>query len=345
MRQILLVLTLVGIMVGILYGLSVVVYPFIGEHEIVRPVSETEVKEYDFEQYSIENLRLKTIVPSSFTFGEVLEETDSYTSYQFSYYVEGKRVTGLAHIPIDGENAPVIVMFRGFIDPSVYETGGGTRRAGEAFAENGFITLAPDFLGFGESDMPSEHPMEELFERYTSGLTLLSSINRLNESLEKYGINTSADDDLIGIWGHSNGGNISIVSLEVTGEDYPTQLWAPVSKPFLYSILYYTDEYDDYGKALRKLVAAFEEKYDVDKYSLTTYLDWIKAPIQLHQGGADSEVPQRWSDEFVALLEERDIDVTYYTYPNDDHNFSKGSWNTLVRRDIQFFKNEFEEEN
>src|SRR3989344_7127897 len=139
MRQILLVLILVGIMVGILYGLSVIVYPLIGEHEIVRPVSETGTKKYDFEQYSIENLRLKTIVPSSFSFDEVLEETKSYTAYQFSYYVDGKRVTGLAHIPVDVEQAPVIVMYRGFIDPSVYETGDGPRRAGEMFAEAGFI--------------------------------------------------------------------------------------------------------------------------------------------------------------------------------------------------------------
>ncbi|MBI4137005.1 prolyl oligopeptidase family serine peptidase [Candidatus Roizmanbacteria bacterium] len=343
MRQILLVLTLVGIMVGVLYGLAVVVYPLIGEQEIVRPVSEMSAITYDFDQYSIENLRLKSIVPSSFAFDEIIEETNQYTSYQFSYYVEGKRVSGLATIPADTKDAPVILMYRGFIDPSVYEVGDGTRRAGQYFAQNGFITLAPDFLGFGESDMPSAHPMEERFERYTTGLALLTSITRLNESLEKYDIPTTADEEAVGIWGHSNGGHIAIIMLEVTGEDYPTTLWAPVSKPFPYSILFYTDEYDDYGKALRKLIAEFEEEYNVDKYSLTTYLDWIKAPIQLHQGGADIEVPQAWSDEFVELLEEREIDVTYFTYLGNDHNLSPNAWNTVVRRDVQFFREQFEE--
>lgn len=343
MKQLFLVLMLVGIMVGILYGLSVVIYPLIGEQEIVRPVSKSTQKEYDFEQYAIENLRLKTIVPSSFTFDRIIEEQDRFTSFQFSYYVEGKRVTGRANIPTDAEDAPIIVMFRGFVDPSLYETGIGTQPSAEVYAENGFITLAPDFLGFGESDMPSEHPMEERFERYTTGLTLLTSLSRLNESLEKYGIETSADEDLVGLWGHSNGGHVAIVMLEVSGENYPTTLWAPVSKPFPYSILFYTDEYDDYGKALRKLIADFEEEHDVDRYSLTTYVDWIKAPVQLHQGGADLEVPQYWSDEFVALLEEREIDVTYYTYPGNDHNLRPNAWNTVVRRDINFFREQFKD--
>ena len=37
-------------------------------------------------------------------------------------------------------------------------------------------------------------------------------------------------------------------------------LWAPVSKPFPYNILYYTDEAEDRGKWLRGEIAKFEAR-------------------------------------------------------------------------------------
>jgi dipeptidyl aminopeptidase/acylaminoacyl peptidase len=112
-----------------------------------------------------------------------------------------------------------------------------------------------------------------------------------------------------------------------------------VSKPFPYSILYYTDEFDDRGKALRKALAEFEKNYNAEVYSLTNYLDWIKAPIQLHQGVSDEEVPLAWSDEFKKILAEKEKQVEYYAYPGENHNFQNGSWQTAVERSLNFIKN------
>jgi len=109
-------------------------------------------------------------------------------------------------------------------------------------------------------------------------------------------------------------------------------LWAPVSKPFPYSILYYTDEAEDRGKALRKKLADFEKDYDVELYSLTNYLDRIKAPIQIHQGTLDEAVPRRWTDELVKRIE-----VDYRVYPGADHNLV-GGWSQAVQRSIDFWE-------
>ncbi|MBI2611158.1 dienelactone hydrolase family protein, partial [Candidatus Gottesmanbacteria bacterium] len=205
----------------------------------------------------------------------------------------------------------------------------GTVRVGEAFTKAGFITLAPDFLGYGESDNPSINVMEERFQTYTTALTLLSSIKNL----------PNANPDKIGIWGHSNGGQIALSILAITGKNYPTVLWAPVSKPFPYSILYYTDEFEDHGKLLRKVVADFEKDYDIELYSPPNYYEWINAPIQIHQGGADDAAPQKWSDQLVKTLKELEKEVEYFTYAGDDHNFAKGSWQIVVDRNINFFRN------
>ena len=72
------------------------------------------------------------------------------------------------------------------------------------------------------------------------------------------------DEENIFFWGHSNGGQVALTILEITGKDYPTTLWAPVTKPFPYSILYYTDESEDKGKYIRRELSRFENLYNTD---------------------------------------------------------------------------------
>jgi uncharacterized protein len=225
---------------------------------------------------------------------------------------------------------PVIVMLRGFIDKENYQTGAGTQHAGEYFASHGFMTLAPDYLGYGEGDMPPDNVWEERFLRPLNMIDLLASIGSLPQ----------ADVNNIFIWGHSNGGMTALQVLEITGDKYPTTLWAPVSRFFPYDVLYYTDEFDDKGKALRQSLAQLEKDYDTEKYSLDNYFDWIKAPLQIHQGLSDEEVPIKWTTDLVKKLKDLGKDVTYYTYPGTDHNMN-GAWETVIQRDAEFFRRNF----
>lgn len=312
-----------------------------GNSHILRPIAEKveKNKEKPLDTYSYENLKKRVYAGSSLEFGDELERTDAFTSRMFSFTSEGKKVSGLAHFPAKPGTYPVIVQFRGFVPPEIFHSGVGTDHSAEVYAANGFISLAPDFLGYGESASPSGDVMEERFETYTTVLNLLASVPNINQSLQHSGVvGITADTQKIGFWAHSNGGQIALTILEVTGGTYPTVLWAPVSKPFPYSILYYTDDIEDHGKALRLVVADFEKEYDSEKYSLTNFLDWINAPIELHQAAEDEAVPLRWSDELYKNLKDRKKDITYYTYPGDDHNFSKGSWGTVVARNIAFYR-------
>lgn len=294
---------------------------------IISPVGK--IIEKPLERYGIERLGQLAISSSQIILGEPIATTSAYQAYQFSLIVEGKKATGLAHIPVgasDIHKMPVIVQFRGYVEREKYTTGVGTEHSGEVFSRNGFITLAPDFLGYGESDMPSTDVFEERFQTYLVGLSLLASVETL----------PMADAEKIGIWGHSNGGQIALTVLEASQKSYPTTLWAPVTKPFPYSILYYTDEAEDRGKLLRRVLAKFEQNYDVDLYDLTRYVDHLAGPLQLHQGTADDAVPVEWSDEFVQSLKEKDKAVMYFTYPGTDHNLQP-AWNTVVARDVAFF--------
>lgn len=310
-----------------------------GNGGFISPLAE-EIKtitEKPLDKYTFSNLR-KTVFPSSkIEIGEQLKDEENFSSYVFYFYDNGKKVSGLLNIPKEKGTFPIVVMFRGFVDKSIYTIGEGSKRAGEVFSQNGFITVAPDFLGYGESSNPSENSMEERFQTYTTALSLLASINNLNSALEKEDIEAQADSSKIAIWGHSNGGHIALSVLGITKKPYPTVLWAAVTKPFPYSILYYTDEFEDHGKSLRKVLADFENDYDVEKYSLTNYFDPISAPILFFQGDSDDAVPYEWSEEFVALMKEKDKDIDYVEYPGADHNLMPTGWSDAVSKSIDFY--------
>ena len=105
---------------------------------------------------------------------------------------------------------------------------------------------------------------------------------------------------------------------------------------------YFTDEFDDYGKALRKVLAGLEALYDVEEYDIMSHLDWIEAPIQIHQGTADDAVPLGWSLEFSEQLKLLDKKVELYQYTGADHNLVAGSdasaWSLAMERSLEWFE-------
>ncbi len=315
----------------------------------IKSITEV-IKPTPLAKYSIPNLAqaYPNIQPVKIEIGKVLKESKNFTSFEFTFSFDPtlsgskviKKVSGLINLPagrqvfqknsIDQQLSgyPVIVMFRGYVDPKEYFIGDGTIHSSEFFANNGFITIAPDFLGYGDSDHEAENIFEARFQTYTTAMTLLASIPK--SSFYIY-------NSPIFIWGHSNGGQIALTTLEITGASYPTVLWAPVSKPFPYSILYYTDDASDSGKFLRHETAEFENNYDSDLYSLTKYLNLIKAPIQLNQGTGDEAVPIAWSDLLNKNLKEASVSAEFIKYAGADHNLNP-KWNEAIINAVEFYE-------
>jgi uncharacterized protein len=326
------------IFLGIFIGVAVTIGGYFARQAVTSYVSSlatisplSKILEKPLEKYSILRLSGRKFTGSQIVLDSATATTSAYTVYTFHFDSDGKKVTGVAHIPASPEPAegfPVIVQLRGYADREKYFPGEGTQRSAEVYASNGFISLAPDFLGYGGSDMPSSDVFEERFETYTTALNLLTSVKTL----------AMADSSKIGIWGHSNGGQIALTALEILGRPVPAVLWAPVSKPFPYSILYYTDDVPDHGKLLRKELAKFESQYDVEQYSLTNYLNRITGPVQIQQGTSDAAVPLAWSDSLAQTLEASNSAVSYFTYTGADHNMQPTTWNTVVSRDVTFFE-------
>lgn len=300
----------------------------------VSPVAE--IKPRPLTKYSFEVLPNTQIPESTIEIGEVIKETPKFNSYLFSYKFDPtltkskeRKVTGVINIPNGEGKFPLIVMLRGYVDQKIYKSGDGTRRAGEYFAEQGFITVAPDFLGYGGSDTEAYDIFESRFQTYTTSLVLLNSLSSI----------PNFDKRNISIWGHSNGGHLALAMLEITGKNYPTVLWAPNSQKFPYSIIYYLDEAADEGKLIITKLADFMDSYDAKEYSIRNYFGKINpsTPIEIHQGLADDAIPISWSNSLVKLLEDQKIKVDYFKYKGADHNLNP-SWNDVVNESLNFFQ-------
>ena len=318
---------------GILVGTLLTIVLFFGWNVISHTGSvilnprgeQTKERELPYEMYSFENLAKRGGIASKI---EVVGN-------KFYYYSEGRRISGEINKPARSDLAGVIVMARGYVDKEIYKTGIGTHNAAVVYAKNGYITLAPDFSGYGESDPEDSNALGARLVKPVEVLDMIASLGSLPQ----------VDLSRVYLWGHSNGGQIMLSVAEIMGKmDLQGQdlkvkgvtLWAPVSKPFPYNILFYTDEATDSGKWLRGQVSEFEKDYDVFKYSIDRSIDDIQIPLQIHQGSADEAVPKKWSDDLVKSLREKDKDLTYYVYLGADHNM-RSSWDTVVVRDIEWF--------
>ncbi len=368
----------VTFLVGALIG-SVcvsVVFAFLWFHQIhpssvINPgTSELAPLPLPLLKYQIPALHQNQYNPSQIELLSVVKVEPTFASFLYSYQTVGKKMTGLLNIPLNSavskdqnQKLPIIMMVRGYIDPATYHPGDGTKNSAEYFASHGYVTIAPDFFGFGGSDPESPDVWEARFQKpinvaeliktaqSQTAITIPSEIQKQNPKLPKQLL---LDHQKIGMWAHSNGGQIALTTLEILNQPLPTTLWAPVTAPFPYSVLFFSDEESDEGKSSRKWISQFDQQYDALQFSLSQHLDLLTGPLQLHQGLVDEAIHFTWSDEFVVKIKHENslrasaatesanqnlkspINITYFRYPNSNHNFTQ-DWSTLVKRDLDFF--------
>ncbi|MEX0895411.1 MAG: hypothetical protein WDZ94_00555 [Patescibacteria group bacterium] len=313
---------------------------------------ETIEPERPLERYTFQTLRTETFEPAHVAITEELATNPDFTSYLVMIQTLDKTMSGQLNIPTEvTDDTPVIIMLRGYVSPDIYFTGLGTRNGAAEYARAGYITLAPDFFGYGQSDPEPEDSWQARFEKPIIVAEILNGVRELGVPTT----NGSHATDRIGLWGHSNGGQIALSVLEILQEPIPATLWAPVTAPFPYSVLFFTIDHDDDGRGMRLWINQLESIYDLHNFSITRHLDGLRGPLMIHHGSGDDAALLDWSRRFANLVDEENerreslistasaelavpepIGFTLHTYPGADHNLQPG-WNTVVERDILFF--------
>lgn len=320
---------------------------------IISPLPSNKEKNFfspektitQYTPYSFEELSHRRFPPGKIKLGAITKEGDNYKTYVFTYQCEGKTISGMANIPYRSspsqmqqnstqdkslvEKFPVIILLRGYAPREGYHIGLGTEKSANYFAANGFLTLAPDFLGYGYSDWEDQDILLARFNRPVEVLCLLASLGSLPQ----------ADTSKIGLWGHSNGGQIALSLLEITGKPYPTSLWAPVSLGFPESVLVYLGS-EEVGNPVKEKITEFLKENDPRKFSITEYFSLLKSPFIIHQATADEMIKVEWTRNLVDNLKKQNLIVDFYLYPQENHNFNRyqNTGDLLRQRDLEFFK-------
>lgn len=302
-----------------------------GGEMITRPPSQNTVekqKPAGFE-YFIETLRKTQPRGSDFRVEEVIADTVWYTSYLVSYLSGDIRVSGVMNVPKGDpppEGFPVLILNHGLIHKSMYYPGRGSRREKDFFSRNGYVTLHPDYRGLGESDPdPSEH--HDFYVGYTRDV--IASI----DALAAYNVrNPFVDMKRIGMWGHSMGGGIATRVMVLRPEIRAYVLFAPIS----------ADVEDNFYELTPAEIEWLHETYGAEgaegyrTMSPIEFFNDVTAPVQLHYGAADYDVPIEFSEKIFRTLTDLGKTAEFFIYPGQKHEFIE-DWQLAADRSLQFF--------
>jgi dipeptidyl aminopeptidase/acylaminoacyl peptidase len=299
--------------------------------------------------YTIDGLRTRQYPGGVIRTRSVITATEVYTRYYIDYPSDGLTITGIMQVPKGKGPFPVIVLGHGYIPRDEYWSGADTWSAANYLTQRGYLTVAPDFRSWGESDTGNSF--------FSTGqvidtLNLVSSLPSVAE----------ADVERVGIWGHSMGGGIALKAITVDPRIKAAVLYASVSAndaevlarwgPGCASSQPYKLA-DNCGGAevvvdsidpnlfLAYANAIYNPDF-MDQVSAINYFDYIIAPVQIHIGTADTHTPLQWSDAIHDGLQKASKQVEYYTYSEQGHALKGESWLLFMGRVTDFFNHHLE---
>jgi uncharacterized protein len=281
----------------------------------------------------IEALRKREYPASEIKTEERLNPGINYSRYIASYMSDGLKIYGLLTVPdgATGEGGfPAIIFLHGYIAPQIYKTTERYVAYQDRLARNGFITFKIDLRGHDKSEGTA--PGAHFSEAYT--VDTLNAISAM-KSFPK------ADPKRLGVWGHSNGGEIGLRTMVISKDIKAGVFWAGVVGSF-------QDELETYQSKIpfmRQTPQLVQEQglpsknpefwNKIDPY---TYLKDISGPVQMHHETGDPSVPVVLSRRLKEELEKQGKTAELFEYQGNDHNIGGKAFQTAMQRTIDFFK-------
>lgn len=287
---------------------------------------------------AIEAMRAASYPGSDLVIERELERGASYRRYIASYLSEGLRINGLLTVPMGQRPAsgwPAIIFNHGYIPPNVYRTTERYVAYVDALARSGYIVYKPDYRGHGDSEGQAISGYGD--PGYTADvLNAFATISRFQET----------DPGRMGMWGHSMGGQLTLRSLVVEPKIKAAVIWAGTVAPYPELVKTWTLPVG--GTRPHPGLSPWSTEFITDygspddnpgfwaSISPNSFIADIIAPVQVHHGSSDEDVPMRYSDIFVEQVRASGKAVEYFSYPGDNHNLS-GNFVLAMRRTIEFF--------
>lgn len=248
----------------------------------------------------------------------------AYTQYAITYKSGNLRITGQMYVPQGSGPFPVMIMNHGFIPIEEYTTGMDSKRESPFVASNGFVAIHPDFRNYAGSD-DDENAMENL-TAYGWADDSLNLVDAVKRSDLPY-----LDKNRIGYWGHSNGGQVSMMALVAQRQ--------PDIKAFVLFAATSPDFADNFNRWMRPRTEQASRIRDRHGFPETNpdfytglsvgphFKDAItKGPVLSFHGTGDTNTPFAWSERSASLMKSAGINVTFVPLRGENHLFSDAAW-------------------
>jgi dipeptidyl aminopeptidase/acylaminoacyl peptidase len=268
--------------------------------------------------YTVEGLRARAYPGGEIEITGNWEETAAFIRTYISYPSDGLRISGMMVTPKGQGPFPVIILNHGYIPPSEYWTGADTYDASTYLASRGFLTISPDFRGWGRSESG-----ENIFR---TGLPI--DVMNLISSLPSL---PQADPGRVGIWGHSMGGGAVSWVMAVDPRVKASLLYAPVSADARDR-----RRFGGSGPSANDALWSDDPTF-LDKISPINYFDAVAGVVQIHQGAADTTTPPRWAEAIHRALLAAGKPVEYFSYEGQGHALRGDAWRAFLQRTADFF--------
>jgi dipeptidyl aminopeptidase/acylaminoacyl peptidase len=302
------------------------------EVSIAESEPETPVKNFPAEHPdSIPKMAEKNYSGSDLKLGKILEDNADYTRYFITYKSEGLTISGILNIPKGQGPFPLIIMNHGYIDPEIYTNGRGLKREQDYFARRGYAVLHSDYRNHAQSDFD---PGNDIRPRSGYVEDVINAI----EALKKSDLKT-IDKEKIGMLGHSMGGGIALNIMVIKPELVKAfVLLAPISSEYRDNFeRWVRNDWSEVSSQFESTYGTYAENPELwEGISAKNYFDRITAPILLHHGTVDKDVPLAWSQKLNELLKKAGKNITYFEYPGEGHTFINAQ-SLVMQRTLNFF--------
>ncbi len=279
--------------------------------------------------YTIPGLRERKYPGGTIQVRAVLTTTEVFTRYYIDYPSDGLTITGIMQVPPGDGPFPVIILNHGYIDADLYWSGADTWRAAEYLNRRGYLTLAPDFRGWGQSDHARNY--------FWTG-QLIDTLNAVG-SLASV---AQADPRRVGMWGHSMGGGVTADAIAVDPRIKAAVIYAPTSADKGASQRWYRTPPESpsvpVDEALARAFrdASFDHNF-LERASPINYFALVTAPVQIHSGTADTMCSPMWAEDIYQALRDAGKEVSYFSYRGEGHAFDGQGWEVFMGRAGDFF--------
>ncbi len=313
-------------------------------HNLLPTAYNPSPTSFPFQEMTIPSLQSRSYDSRLGELTKVSENSD-FTTYTTYYDSDGFRVNGLLTIPSGpaprslegGVGWPAVVFVHGYIPPSVYETESNYVSYVNALADDGLVVFKIDLRGHDDSE-------GEAHGAYYSEQYIVDVLNA-HAALQNLDY---VDDERIGLWGHSMGGNVVFRSLVASEEIKKAVIWA--------GAVYTYEDFGEYeisdgsyrppsdqseSRRRRERLFAAHGQFEPDsefwkQIPATNYLDGVTDSVQLHHAVDDNVVGIDYSRNLIKILESTQMGHELFEYTSGGHNLTGSAFNQAMNRSADF---------